>query len=257
MINKLVLIGAGNVATHIGQALFEQGVEIVQVYSRSLVSAKPLSELLKAEAITDISKVQEADAYLFAVKDDAIADLVGAFPFSDRIMLHTAGSVDMEVFSQKTSDYGVVYPLQTFSKQRAVDMTKVPFCLETSNSYLAKVLEVWIRKISSSVQFLSKEQRASVHLAAVFACNFSNYMYTVAEDFLQNQQLDFSLLRPLVLETARKVTHHLPSQVQTGPAIRSDEKILQKHLHELSDTPEWQNLYRFVSDSIEKRHKKS
>jgi len=257
MINKLVLIGAGNVATHIGQALYNQGVDIVQVYSRSLRSAKPLSKQLKAEPITDISQVQQVDAYLFAVKDDVIPELIAAFPFSGRIMLHTAGSVDMEVFSAKTSDYGVVYPLQTFSKQRSVDISEVPFCLEASNSDLAKLLEVWLRKISSSVQFLNKEQRASVHLAAVFACNFSNYMYTVAEDFLRHRQLNFSLLRPLISETARKVTHHLPSQVQTGPAIRADEKIMAKHLQLLTNAPEWQNLYRFVSDSIEKRHKKS
>jgi len=257
MIKQVVLVGAGNVATHLGLVLFNSGVDIVQVYSRSMNSAKPLSEKLHAEAIDDISRVKEVDAYLFAVKDDVIPLLTKAFPYHEKVMLHTAGSVDMTVFAQKTSQYGVFYPLQTFSKQRAVDMTHVPLCLEASNEQLASQLEALARQISRSVQFLDKNQRANVHLAAVFACNFANYMYSIADDFLKERHLDFDLLRPLITETARKVQQHKPAKVQTGPAIRDDKQILQKHLQELSDAPEWQNLYRFVSDSIHKRHKKS
>jgi predicted short-subunit dehydrogenase-like oxidoreductase (DUF2520 family) len=257
MIKQVVLVGAGNVATHLGLALLNNGVDIVQVYSRSMQSAKPLSQKLHAEAIDDISQVKEVDAYLFAVKDDAIPLLTEAFPHTDKVMVHTAGSVDMTIFAKKTSQYGVFYPLQTFSKQRAVDMAQVPLCLEAANKQLATELESLAGKISKSVQFLDKDQRASVHLAAVFACNFANYMYSVADDFLKDRQLDFDLLRPLIAETARKVQHHKPAEVQTGPAIRDDMQILQKHLQELSDAPEWQKLYRFVSDSIQKRHKKS
>lgn len=257
MIKQVVLVGAGNVATHLGLALFNNGVDIIQVYSRSMQSAKPLSQKLHAEAIDDISKVEEADAYLFAVKDDVLPLLAEAFPYTDKVMMHTAGSVDMTVFAKRTSQYGVFYPLQTFSKQRAVDISQVPLCLEAVNKQLATELESLAGKISKSVQFLDKDQRASVHLAAVFACNFANYMYSVADDFLRDKKLDFNLLRPLIAETARKVQHHQPAEVQTGPAIRDDKQILEKHLQELSDAPEWQKLYRFVSDSIQKRHKKS
>jgi len=255
MIKRVILIGAGNVATHLGQAFVAHGVEVVQVYSRTLVSARSLAEKLHAEAIDSFLQIKLADAYIFSVKDDALPGLIAQFPLTGKVMLHTAGSVNMKIFAQKTDSYGVFYPLQTFSKSQPINFQKVPLCLEVSDEQLRDSIMTLAEQLSESVYWMTQKQREAVHLAAVFACNFANSMYTVAQDFLQHHDVPFDLLRPLIQETANKVMCDLPSHLQTGPAVRNDQHVMQKHFDALSAAPEWQKLYRFVSSMIIQRHK--
>ena len=250
---KIVLIGSGNVATHLGKALILSDVQVLQVWSRTIENAVLLANELQCEAINSFEQLTpDADAYLFSVNDDALLDLLKAFPFQDKRLLHTAGSVAMEVIAPYASNYGVLYPLQTFSKQKAVDFKTIPLFIEAANAKTLDFLKSIAKCLSDKVIEATSEQRKFLHISAVFACNFTNYLYTVAEDILTKNQLSFDLIRPLIAETAEKALHYSPREVQTGPAARKDKAIIQSHIDLLENTPDWQELYATLSEKIDK-----
>jgi len=248
---NIVLLGSGKVATQIGKALHNAGIPVAQVYSPTLEHAQTLAMQVHAKAISELAELtKNADVYIISVKDDAILGLVDQLDLGDKIVLHTSGSTAMDVLKSASTNYGVLYPLQTFSFDKTDDFSQVPIAVEASSPEIAKQLEALAHKLSPKIIQMTSEQRLVLHIAAVFACNFSNHLYAIAEQLLESKGISFDYLLPLIAETAAKVQQALPSEVQTGPAIRKDEKILQKHLDFLKEQPQLQEIYRLLSQSI-------
>ncbi|MFW0716709.1 Rossmann-like and DUF2520 domain-containing protein [Pedobacter sp. N23S346] len=248
---KIVLLGSGNIATHLAQALVAKGEEIVQVFSRNLNHAKLLADVVGGEPMDHLTNIKnDADLYMIAVKDDAIAGIADQLRLVTGLVVHTSGTTDISVISSKTEHAGVFYPLQTFSKTKVISFDQVPLCIEATDERQLAVLKTLASKLSKQVYQIDGSQRKVLHLTAVFACNFPNHLYALANQLLQQNQLDFEIIRPLIKETADKVMTDLPENMQTGPAIREDETTLNKHFSMLSNMPELQNIYQTLSNSI-------
>jgi len=256
MIQKVTIIGAGNLATQLALVLHESGIRILQVYSRTFKSATTLAKQVKAQSITDLQDLdRDTDLFIFAVSDKAIQTVLDQMPVGCIPMVHTAGSVPMNIFDNYADEYGVFYPLQTFSKDRKVNFENVPICIESNNHFLEEELIELANRISKNVHLISSVQRKQLHLAAVFTCNFTNYMYSVGEKLLEDKEMDFSLLQPLIQETAAKIQEMSPVKAQTGPAVRFDQEVMNAHEHLLKEQADFQKLYRFVSECIFKMHR--
>lgn len=259
MIQNAVIIGAGNLATQLGLALSQKGITVRQVYSRTHERAQELAQKVNARPSSELSEVgKEADIYIIAVRDSAIEEVLAHLPIDKTsLVVHTAGSIPMEVLSPYTLNYGVFYPLQTFSITRQADFSDIPLCLEAGNASVMEKLEKLARRISSSVHSISSEERKTLHLSAVFVNNFVNHFYALGAEILAQKGLDFNLLKPLIMETAQKVQSMHPLEAQTGPARRMDETVISNHLKMLEDRPEWQKIYSFVTQSIYQIHQKA
>ena len=249
---KIVLIGAGNLATHLGKALHAAGHDMVQVFSRTMQSAETLASLLDAEPLTDMAQVRDdADVYIFSVKDSALEQLISQLCGGEKkVFLHTAGSMPMSVFREKALHYGVLYPMQTFSKQREVDFSIIPCFIEANDEFALKQIEGLAGQISHRVYQLSSEDRKYLHLSAVFACNFANHCYAVSQELLQQHGIPFDVMLPLIDETAAKVHGMTPKEAQTGPAVRYDENVIGKQIRLLENQPYFQKIYDCMSKSI-------
>lgn len=256
MIKTCVVIGSGNVATHLATALAPY-VEILQVFSRDILHARELADRISSSCVAtnDVTAIcPNADLYLMSVADDCIASLLQQIPCHNNngIWVHTSGSVGIDVFAELRGHFGVFYPLQTFSKHKAVDMKSVPFFIEGSNSSVEKSLLDLAGKISDNVRLLNSEGRRRLHVAAVFACNFVNYMWVVADRQLQLCGTDIHSLDPLLKETMEKITTLSPAEAQTGPARRGDKHIIDSHIKMLSGDDA--QLYELLSNQIYKTY---
>ncbi|GGG95069.1 Rossmann-like and DUF2520 domain-containing protein [Pedobacter zeae] len=248
---NIVLLGSGNVATHLAKALKAKGEHVVQVYSPNLVNAKLLAGRIAAEAVNDLNAVKtDADLYIISVKDDAIESIAAGLKKVNGLVVHTSGTTDIQVLSAQVKHAGVFYPLQTFSKIKEVVFDRIPLCIEATDAGRLEILRQLAAKLSEQVYELGGEKRKVLHLAAVFACNFPNHLYALANQVLQQNGLDFEIIRPLIAETADKVMTNLPENVQTGPAVRNDESTINKHLSMLKDKPALQEIYQTLSNSI-------
>lgn len=252
MIENAVIIGAGNLATQLAMAFDEKGINIRQVYSRTPVKAMELAQKVKARSTSELSQVVNgADIYVIAVKDSAIEEVLKGLPIDKAsLVVHTAGSIPMNILNGFTHRYGVFYPLQTFSVTRKANFSDIPLCLEASETEVFTKLKTLAYRISSSVQAISSEERKRLHLAAVFVNNFVNHMYAIGSGILEQSNLDFQLLKPLIRETAKKIESMHPFDAQTGPAKRMDQLVIGNHLNMLEGQPEWQKIYSFVTESI-------
>lgn len=249
-------IGAGNVATHLANVLYKNNFSIKQIYSKSFKNANALTKKVNAQPIDLLSQLSpNADIYIVAVPDDAIEKTIKQFPFKNKLVVHTSGSVGIKIFSKLGFDnFGILYPLQTLSKKKSIDFTKVPFCLEANNELNLKSIETLTKYFSDKIYFVNSEQRQLLHLAAVFACNFSNNMYQIAYEICNQHQIDFDILKPLIKETARKIEEHSPLDAQTGPAVRNDSKTIHKHLALLENQKNYQEIYRLITQNIQQTH---
>lgn len=248
---RITLIGSGNVATHLGAALKNAGHYIVQVYSRNPQNAALLAYHLKAEAISELSLINpETDLFIISTSDSAIDSIAARLAAYQIPIVHTSGATPIQVLLKYTEHAGVFYPLQTFSKVKEVNFSTVPLCIEGAYEDLTATLKELAQSISNQVDVVSSEKRKILHLAAVFACNFPNYLYYTAQQLLAGHQLDFNLLRPLILETAEKVQVQLPANVQTGPAIRNDKNTMDTHLGLLNNEPVLKEIYELLSQCI-------
>jgi len=253
---KIAFIGAGNVAWHLAQALAAAGHKLAAVYSRSAAPREELAKLLPAAkpvaSLAELSVIAP-DVILIAVPDDAITAVAQLLQVpSGTIVAHTSGSQPMSVLeSIAGACTGVFYPLQTFSKAKTVDFKKVPVLVEAQDSRALQKLEQLAQSISPQVQHVSSETRRQLHLAAVFACNFTNHLLGISRELLQNAHLPPDLLQPLIHETVDKAALFPPFDVQTGPAVRHDENVISGHLHLLAQYPRYQELYRQLTDSIQ------
>ena len=253
----IIFIGAGNLATNLAKALYYKGFRIVQVYSRTEESARALAEQVEAGYTTDLQEIsKEARLYIVSLKDAAFVELLPQITEGkqDALLVHTAGSIPMSVWEKYAERYGVFYPMQTFSKQREVNFREIPFFVEAKRPEDVELLKAIAATLSDNVYEITSEQRKSLHLAAVFICNFTNHMYALAAELLKKYQLPFEVMLPLIDETARKVHELEPRLAQTGPAIRYDENVINNHLQMLSDEPGMQELYRLISESIHQQN---
>lgn len=254
---KIVCIGSGNLATNLTLAWKKAGIPVEQVFSRTEANAKALAEQLGCAWTTSTEEIiNDADLYLFSLKDSALETVASRLPGNSGLWVHTAGSMPLAVFKPFATRRGVLYPLQTFSKGRRIDLGNVPFFLEANSEEDGAILEQLARAVSRDVRFLPSEKRRHLHLAAVFACNFVNHIYALADDILREEGIPFEVLLPLIDETAAKVHRLTPREAQTGPAIRYDENVINKHLAMLDKMPELKALYETLSRSIHKEANK-
>jgi len=254
---RICLIGAGNLATQLGGALSEKGHQIVQVWSRTEKSAALLALKLNCPYTTEISLIsKQTDIYIVAVNDIAIESVLSKRNWDDTIVVHTAGSTPMSILAPYCRNFGVFYPFQTFTIAKDVQFSQVPICIEANSEKNLDLLKDLAMSISQNIQVLDSRQRQQIHLAAVFACNFVNHFYTIAKALLTENEIDFEILKPLILETASKVVDQSPESSQTGPASRNDTTVMDKHLLMLTHHPDLQILYKLISERIVQTHKK-
>ena len=244
----VVILGFGNIGSNLCNALHNSSqVSVVQLFNRNLIE---LPNKIKSIPFTsDISEIKEADVYIIAIPDDAIDDFSATLPFQDKLVVHTSGSVPMQALDGKNKK-GVFYPLQTFTKNNLVDFSEIPICIEAEEETDLKTLRTLGESISNKVTMISSEDRKKLHLAAVFVNNFVNHLYTISEAILEENNLDFGLLKPLIAETASKIENLSPLQAQTGPAKRNDRKTIENHLHLLKDSP-YREVYQQLTKAIQ------
>lgn len=247
---KVVLLGSGNVATHLAQAFTAAGMQVSQVWSKTAGNAAALATQVGATAVTDLEAIEhDADLYVIAVKDDGIVAVANALASVHGLVVHTSGATALDALSGLMNT-GVLYPLQTFSKTQQLDFSKVPLCLEADSETNYIKLNAFASKLSGAVFKVSSAERKVLHVAAVFVGNFPNYLYQIGHELVADHNLSFDLLKPLILETALKVQHADPADVQTGPAVRGDEQTMQAHMGLLTNHPVWQDIYESMSKNI-------
>jgi predicted short-subunit dehydrogenase-like oxidoreductase (DUF2520 family) len=244
---SIVLIGSGNVAQHLITAFLQSNeIELVQVFSRQKESILHL--ISSDKIVSNYAEIKAADIYIIAVSDNAIADVSANLPFENRLVVHTSGSMPMEILDAKNRR-GVFYPLQTFTKNKAINFKEIPICLESEMEIDFFIIKKLAQSISNSVQSISSEQRKALHVAAVFVCNFVNHLYKIGNEICDENQLSFDILKPLIVETAQKIIHLSPEDAQTGPAKRNDTATINSHLNFLSDENQ-KEIYKLLTNSI-------
>jgi len=253
-VEKIVLIGAGNVATQMGLSLRSKGYQIEHVYSRTADSARKLASKVDSSFTNNLEQLPgNAHLYIFSVSDHALEEVLRKFPHKELLSVHTSGSMDMNVFEKAGfKRYGVFYPLQTFSKNIPSDFDSIPVFLESARKNDLETIQEIARSLSKDVRVISSEQREILHIAAVFACNFTNHMLAVSDALLRENKLDIGLLHPLIEETMKKARHGKPVDLQTGPAVRNDKNVIEKHLNKLLPSPHFRKIYNFMTGSIQK-----
>lgn len=249
---QIVVIGAGNVATHFAHAFSANGDKIVQVYSRTIDAAQTLAEQFGVGYTNNLARLKtDADIYIFAISDDALFDVALDLKLKDKICFHTSGTVAMEVLAPITQNYGVVYVPQTFVKHIAMDYCRLPFCIEAANTATLEKLQKMVANISTKVYTLDGEQRKYLHLASVFANNFGNCINAMAQQIMEQNNLPFEIIHPLIEETSKKIQYGNLWRLQTGPAKRGDSGTLDKHRRLLADNPKYLEAYNILTQIIE------
>jgi predicted short-subunit dehydrogenase-like oxidoreductase (DUF2520 family) len=251
---EISFIGAGNVAWHLAPALDNAGYTVREVYSRHPKNAQILTGRLYEAVVKDNLDFSDSPSRIFivSVADDAVEELMKEVVLPDgALLVHTSGSLSLGVLEPAAAaSTGVFYPLQTFTKSKPVDFHAIPFCIESDHKEAANTLLQMARALSKKVVQIGSDDRKALHLAAVFACNFTNHMLRIAAELMRDKQLDFELLHPLIVETLQKTLDIGPQAAQTGPARRHDFEILDKHLELLAPHEDWAEIYRLVSQDI-------
>lgn len=251
-LSTVCMIGAGGVATHLATALHKAGFEIRSVYSRTMASATKLADSIQARPTDNLSQIGLSDIYVISVTDTALPALLPTLQttIGEQTVLHTAGSIPLSLLSQYFRHCGVLYPLQTFSRSRPVQFRHIPLLIEANNEHAMGMLRQLADRLSDRVVPMDSARRKMVHLAAVFASNFANHCYALASEILEGVGGDYSLLQPLIEETAGKAARMHPITAQTGPAIRGDQAVMSRHLDLLEGSPQLQAIYRLMSEDI-------
>ncbi len=246
---RVSILGSGNVATHLINAFLKaDGVELAQVYSRNI---EDIEQLKNDVQITNTTQnLIPVDVTIIAISDDAITKFSNNLNI-EGIVVHTSGSVSMSELSDSLSK-GVFYPLQTFSKDKGLDFSEIPICLEAENESSLKLLKTLASTISNSVFEINSDQRKKIHLAAVFVNNFTNHLYQIGNSICEEHKVPFEILHPIIKETAKKIQEISPKEAQTGPAKRKDFKTIEKHLEQLSTKEK--EIYTVLTDSISKTY---
>lgn len=251
---RIVIIGTGNVATVLGRTIAAAAHEVVQVYGRAATHARTLAAQLQAGYTTRMEELDtSADIYLVAVADAAIAEVAASLPIKDKLVVHTAGSVPAKVLKPVSARYGILYPLQSLRKEMS-QLPVIPLLINANTEADLSLLHTFANSLSPQVQVAGDEQRLKLHVAAVMVSNFTNHLYTLAEQYCTVEGADFQLLHPLIKEVAERLQYRSPRDAQTGPAIRHDTPTIQKHLELLEAHGEMKELYAWFTKSIQHVH---
>lgn len=254
---RIALVGSGKVAWQLGKRLTDKGFAVSQVLSRTAEHARLLAEALNATWSDQWSDIlPDADWILIAIRDDVIGAVAEELSHHvpGALATHTSGATPGTVLAPFFKRHGVFYPLQTFSQEREPNWSEIPICVDASTKQDLDVMLHIADRIGQKAYIIDDTQRAQLHVAAVFANNFSNHCFVIAEKILKEKGLSFELLHPLMQETLAKALEQSPFAMQTGPALRGDQDTMQRHLQLLEQHPDWQQVYRLISESIEKEH---
>ena len=249
---KTVIIGSGNVAYHLAKAFAQNNIKVHQIFGRNEIELKKISEELNIPFST--KRLEDADFYLISVSDSSVEQVSELIKKEDALVAHTSGSLPMEILKgnyRKAS----FYPLQTFSKTKDLNYSKIPFFVEAENQIDEKSISDLASIISDNVEISDYERRKYIHLTAVFACNFVNHLFARAKEISDSQDLPFQYFIPLINETVEKIHYLEPKSAQTGPAVRGDERILKLH-EELIKDNEHLKIYKLMNESIKKMYEK-
>jgi predicted short-subunit dehydrogenase-like oxidoreductase (DUF2520 family) len=250
-IQKIALIGAGKLATNLAFTLKKKGLTITQVYNRSRESGMKLAEKVSSSYIDDLRKLSDkADLYALAVSDSALQEISDQIHLKNQMIIHFSGTAEISILKDSSSNYGVLYPPQTFTLRQSAGFLNIPLCIETNNSNSERKLSSFAVTLSDKIIKVTSSQRKTIHLSAIFAGNFTNFMYAIAEDLLTGMDLPMSLLEPIIEKTKANAMQKNIFNLQTGPAIREDLEMLKTHLSVLSGKPEFREIYRLISESI-------
>ncbi len=249
----ITILGSGKVAHHLILNMLEcNNLHIKQIYARnteSLVNIAPKNTL-----VNDIKLLESSDVFIIAVSDHAIEEIAKQIKIPNQLVIHTSGTMPLSILPQERK--GVLYMLQSFSKEKELDFSSIPFCIEANIHDDFLFLEQLALNFSERVYKISSDQRRVIHLAAVFVNNFANHMFTLGEDICRQHQIPFEILKPLILETAQKVMFLSPKEAQTGPASRADQNTINKHLEMISDN-NLKEIYQIITNSIQKNNVKA
>jgi predicted short-subunit dehydrogenase-like oxidoreductase (DUF2520 family) len=255
-IKRIAIAGSGNIAWHLAKGLKLQDYLVSGIWSRDYANAQALAGHCGSLACINLANLHEnADLIIIAVSDKAIGEVVSGIGKYEGIVVHTAGSVPMDVLKDSFVNHGVFYPLQTFTKGTPVDLSEVPFFIESSSDEVLQSVKQVGLALSAKVYEADSHQRLLLHVAAVFACNYSNLMYIIGNEILKNSNLPQEVLHALITETARKATTGDPVNMQTGPARRNDTVTIDKHIEILASLPEYAELYRLLATIISNKFK--
>lgn len=255
--HEIVFIGAGNVAYHLARQFKKAGHTIVQIFSRNETSAQFLAEEVQASFTDDVEELNtSASLYVFAVNDDALEELAEEIYLPGKIVMHTSAIVPMETLEPVSEKTGVFYPLQTMTKGHDIDFHEIPIFIEADDEHVRKTLLQLAAGISGNVQEADLQKRKTLHIAAVFANNFTNHLYHISETLLKRGNMHLDILLPLMKETVRKLEKYKPFDVQTGPAKRGDMKTVEEHLEFLNEFPEFREIYLVLTESLLSAYKK-
>ena len=253
-IQSISFIGAGNVATHIATGLNKCGLTIIEVWSRNISNADLLANKVKATVCRDLSKINKnIDLIIVSVKDDALISILNQIPKDLSCIVHTSGSMDMKILNTHANNIGVFYPLQSFTKNEDISWEEIPICIEANNDKFSDQLFELGKILSKQVEYINSTQRVQLHIAAIFANNFSNYLFSLAYELSIKQHLPFSLLVPLIKQTANRLGNDDPFLMQTGPAKRNDDELIKKHIELLKGNKAAKEVYEFLSEKIQKK----
>lgn len=249
---KIFILGTGNVAWHVGEILNRQNYPILGLYGRDVEETKRLSVLWKTEAFNEWNRIPEnADVYIFCLRDNSYSEIISKFPHKDKCMIHTSGIMDLSLFEELSPHRGILYPFQSLTKYCNVQSKKIPFCLESSDRETENKIVELAEILGSKYQFMNSEQRKFLHIAGVLANNFSNALYSMAFQILKEAKIETEILKPLILETALKVQNNKPEFMQTGPAARGDCKTIEMQSKILKEIdPAWSRVYDLLSKII-------
>ena len=253
MIKKVTIIGSGNIATQIGISLKQSNVIIKQIISRNKHTGQTLAHMLNCTYSSQLSLIQPTDLMIICTNDDSIEQISQNTP--DYPTVHTSGNTSIEALKNKRK-FGVIYPVQSLQKEDNINFLYIPICIEASSMVFKKEITQLIKKISKAIFYLNSDERQYIHLSAVIACNFTNHLYSIAKELLDEKKLDFNILKPLIISTANKIKTHNPITNQTGPAKRKDITTIKEHL-ELIDNKEYKKIYKLISNNIIEKHGKS
>jgi predicted short-subunit dehydrogenase-like oxidoreductase (DUF2520 family) len=254
-IQNMVVVGSGNVAWHLVRAFSRKGIKVRQVLAHNEKTARSLSKAFSVPYILDPALlVKDADLYIIAVQDDHIREVAQALHLNNQFIVHTSGFSSISVLSGASANTGVIWPLQTLTAGKKIEYSDIPFFIEGSSVAWTDKLARFANLVSDHVMSTDSPTRQKIHLAAVIASNLTNQLYSISASILERQDISFSVLAPLILETAAKAGQQHPLRSQTGPAVRKDLHVIEKHLELLRDDPSFRDIYRLITENIIHHH---
>jgi predicted short-subunit dehydrogenase-like oxidoreductase (DUF2520 family) len=252
----IIFIGSGNVATQLAKNFKKKGLHIAQVYSNNIKNAEKLASIVNCTFTNNINEILKGNfIYLICIKDEAIEKFTKTFKIKEGILLHTSGTIEMDILKTSAKKCGVFYPLQSISSNRKISFKHVPICIEASNKNTLNTIKELAACISKNIHVITSNERKKLHLAAVIVNNFTNHLYTLAFDYLKKEKLSPELLYMLMEETTSKAIAITPYSAQTGPAKRNDTSTIKEHLNLLKNNSHLQNIYKLLTKSITKTYK--